>query len=232
MRFSNIPRSYLTGMNRGSSGLRSMRSGSTSSLMRSLKSGSVFKFKSTSLISGSLSASNKMSISRNSIKSAVSQAIKSDVSNISTISNKVSKGLTKEYVAALKSQAQEDAQAGTYGKDGKASELRADQMKKYISPDRDAAIAQASKLLPNSSARSMGTRTMRLSGLPYTVSVSQNCLGLQQRFMMKAARDLPATTAKAASGNQWPLKRRHNFRLLPAQFMMKRTGQQLARTAV
>lgn len=177
MRFSNIPRSYLTSMNRRSSGLQSIRSGSTSSLMRSLKSGGVFKFKSASLISGSLSASNKMSISRSSIKSAVSQAIRSDVSDVSTTSDKVSKGLTKEYVAALKSQAQEDAQAGTYGKDGKASELRADQMKKYVSPDRDSAIAQASKLLPNSSARSMGTRTMRLSGLPYTVSVSQKLSG-------------------------------------------------------
>ena len=78
---------------------------------------------------------------------------------------------------ALKAQAKEDAEAGTYGKDGKASELRAKQMKKYISPDRDSAIAQVSKLLASSSIGSMGSSTVRLSGLPYTVKISKGWNG-------------------------------------------------------
>lgn len=175
MYFSNIPKGYFNGIYRRSSGLQSLRGGYPSSLTRSLKSGSIFK--SANLISGRLSAGNQSTVSRSSLKSAASRTSRSDVSDVSAASDKASKGLTKEYIAALKAQAKEDAQSGTYGKDGKASELRADQMKKYVSPDRDSAIAQASKLLPNRSSRSAGTTTMRLSGLPYTVKVTQKLSG-------------------------------------------------------
>jgi len=93
--------------------------------------------------------------------------------NVSTVSSKVSSGLTKEYVSALETQAKKDAQAGAYGKDGKMSEPRAEQMKKYISPDRDSAIAQVSKLLSASSFQKAGASTVKLSGLPYTATVTK-----------------------------------------------------------
>ena len=89
------------------------------------------------------------------------------------ITAKVSGGLTKEYTDALKAQAREDAEAGVYGKDGKASELRASQMKKCVSPDRESAIAQVTKLLAGSSLGGLGSGTVRLSGLPYTAKVSK-----------------------------------------------------------
>lgn len=165
MFFRGIPRSYRTSMRR-TSGLLSMRSRTASSLFSSLKSGGRFKLKS----GGSLSDS---SISRKSIKTSVSKTIRSDIVNVSTVSSKVSSGLTKEYVSALETQAKRDAQAGAYGKDGKASKLRAEQMKKYISPDRDSAIAQVSKLLSVGSFQKAGVNTVKLSGLSYTVTVSK-----------------------------------------------------------
>ena len=163
MSFGGIPRSYYFRMGKASSGLRSMRSRSAASLLSSLRSGG---------LSGSLLSSGS-SISRKSIRSAVSKIIRSDTSDTSTVSNKVSNGLTEEYLDALKAQAKEDAEAGAYGKDGKASELRAKQMKKHISPDRESAIAQVSKFLASGSVGSMGSGTVRLSGLPYTVKVSK-----------------------------------------------------------
>ena len=169
MRFSGIPRSYRTSMRR-TSGMLSMRSRTTSSLFSSLKSGGRFKLKSGSLL-------NNSSISRKSIKTSLSKIIRSDIVNVSTVSNKVSSGLTKEYVSALETQAKQDAQAGAYGKDGKASELRAEQMKKYISPDRDSAIAQVSKLLLAGSFQKAGTNTVKLSGLPYTATVTKGWKG-------------------------------------------------------
>ena len=168
MSFSGISRSYYFRMGTTSSGLRSMRSRSAMSLLSSLRSGG---------LSGSLLSSGS-SISRKSIRSTVSKIIRSDTSDAGTVNDKVSNGLTEEYVDALKAQAKEDAEAGTYGKDGKASELRAKQMKKYISPDRESAIAQASKLLASSSIRSMGSSAVRLSGLPYTVKVSKGLNGI------------------------------------------------------
>ena len=163
MSYGGIFRSHYYRMGKASSGLRPMRSRSTASLLSSLKSGG---------LSGSLLSSGS-SISRKSIRSAVSKIIRSDTSDAGTVSNKVSNGLTEEYVDALKAQAKEDAEAGAYDKDGKASELRAKQMKKYISPNRDSAIAQVSKLLASGSMGGMGSGTMRLSGLPYTVKVSK-----------------------------------------------------------
>lgn len=163
MRFSGISRSYRTSMRR-TSGMLSMRSRTTSSLFSSLKSGGRFKLKSGSLL-------NNSSISRKSIKTSLSKIISSDKVNVSTVSSKVSSGLTKEYVSALEAQAKKDAQAGVYGKDGKVSELRAEQMKKYISPDRDSAITQVSKLLSAGSFQKAGANTVKLSGLPYTVTV-------------------------------------------------------------
>ena len=166
MSFSGISRSYYF-RSKASSGLRSMKSRSASSLLSSLRSGG---------LSGSLLSSGS-SISRKSIRSTVSKIIRSDTSDTSTVSNKVGNGLTEEYLDALKAQAKEDAEAGTYGKDGKASELRAKQMKKYISPNRESAIAQVSKLLASGSIGSMGSSTVRLSGLPYTVKVSKGWNG-------------------------------------------------------
>lgn len=169
MRFSGIPRNYRTSMRR-TSGLSSMRSRTTLSRFGSLKSGKLFKLKSGSLFNGS-------SVSRKSTKSSLSKIIRSDIVNVSTVSNKVSSGLTKEYVSALETQAKQDAQAGACGKDGKASELRAEQMKKYISPDRDSAIAQVSKLLSVGSFQKAGTNTVKLSGLPYTATVTKGWKG-------------------------------------------------------
>ena len=164
MRFSGISRSYRTSMRR-TSGMLSMRSRTTSSRFSSLKSGGRFKLKSGSLL-------NNSSISRKSIKTSLSK-ISSDKVNVSTVSSKVSSGLTKEYVSALETQAKKDAQAGVYGKDNKMSELRAEQMKKYISPDRDSAISQVSKLLSAGSFQKAGANTVKLSGLPYTATVTK-----------------------------------------------------------
>ena len=167
MSFNGISRHYSFRMGNALSGLRSMRSRPASSVLSSLRSGGW---------SGSLLSSGS-AVSRKSIKSAVSKIIRSDTSDTGTVNDKVSNGLTEEYVDALKAQAKEDAEAGTYGKDGKASELRTKQMKKYISPNRESAIAQVSKLLASSSIGSMGASTMRLSGLPYTVKVSKGWNG-------------------------------------------------------
>ena len=144
-----------------------MRSRPAAPLLSSLRSGGP---------SGGL-LSSRSAISRKSISSAVSKTTRSDTSDTSTVSKKVNNGLTKEYVDALKAQAKEDAEAGVHGKDGKASELRAKQMEKYISPNRESAIAQVSKLLVSRSVGSMGSSTMRLSGLPYTVKVSKGWNG-------------------------------------------------------
>ena len=163
MSFRGIPRSYYFRMGKASSGLKSMCGRSAMSLLSSLKSGG---------LSGSLLSSGS-AISRKSIRSAVSKTIRSDTSDAGTVGNKAGNGLTEEYVDALKAQAREDAEAGVYGKGGKASELRAEQMKKYVSPDRESAIAQVSKLLASSSIGGMGSGTVRLSGLPYTVKVSK-----------------------------------------------------------
>ena len=168
MSYGGIFRSHYYRMGKASTGLRPMRSRSTASSLSSLKSGG---------LSGSLLSSGS-SISRKSIRSTVSKIIRSDTSDAGTVDNKVSNGLTAEYVDALKAQAKEDAEAGTYGKDGKASELRTKQMKKYIFPDRESAIAQVSKLLAGSSIGSMGSSTVRLSGLPYTVKVSKGWNGI------------------------------------------------------
>lgn len=166
MSFHNIPRSCRFRMGGSPLGLRSMRSGAGMSLMGSLRSGGLFKLKSGSLLdSGS-------AVNKKSIRSSVSKIIRSDKSDISTVDSRVSGGLTKEYVSALEAQARKDAKAGVYGKDGKASDLRTEQMKTYISPNRDAAIAQVSGLLSSSLFKGTGSNTFRLSGLPYTASVS------------------------------------------------------------
>lgn len=171
MIFRGIPGSYFFRMRTTSSGLRSMRSRPSAPLLSSLRSGGL----SSGLLSSLLSS--RSAISRKSISSAVSKTTRSDTLDAGTVSKKVSNGLTKEYVDALKAQAKEDAEAGVYGKDSKASELRAEQMKKYISPNRESAIAQASKLLASSSFGSIGSSTVRLSGLPYTVKVSKGWNG-------------------------------------------------------
>lgn len=149
-------------------GLRSMRSASFSSLrsggLRKLKSGG-------SLSSSKLPAKNGSSISRSFIKSKVSEILSSDGSDVSS---KVNSGLTKEYAGALEDQAKKDAADGVYEKDGKASALRDAQMEKYVSPDRDKAIAQASKLLTGGTVVST---TVRLSGLPYTASITKGRSG-------------------------------------------------------
>ena len=167
MFFRGIPVSYSFRTRTTLSGLRSMRSRPAASLLDSLRSGGL----SSSLFSRS-------AISRKSIGSAVSKTTRSDTSDANTVSKKVSNGLTEEYVDALKAQAKKDAEAGVYGRDGKASELRAEQMKKYISPNRESAIAQASKLLAGISIGSIGSGTVRLSGLPYTVKVSKGWNGI------------------------------------------------------
>lgn len=168
MSFNGIPRSYSYRFRMGgaSLGLKSMRRGAGMSLLGSLRSGGLFRLK-----SGSLLASGS-SISKKSIRSSVSKIIHSDKSDISTVDSKVSGGLTKEYVGALETQARKDAKAGVYGQGGKASELRGEQMKTYISPNRDAAIAQVSGLLSSGLFKGAGSNTFRLSGLPYTASVS------------------------------------------------------------
>ena len=171
MFFRGIPGSYSFRMRTTSSGLRPMRSRPAAPLLSSLRSGGL----SGGLLSSLLSS--RSAISRKSISSAVSKTTRSDTSDTSTVSKKVNNGLTEEYVDALKAQAREDAEAGVYGRDGKASELRAKQMEKYISPNRESAIAQVSKLLAGSSFGSMRSRTMRLSGLPYTVKVSNGWNG-------------------------------------------------------
>ena len=163
MSFNGIPRSYSLRMGKLSSGLKPTKSRQAMSLMSSLRGGG---------LSGGLLGSG-LSVSRTSIRSAVSKLIRSDTSDSGAVSGKVSGGLTKEYTDALKAQAREDAEAGVYGKDGKASELRASQMKKCVSPDRESAIAQVSKLLAGSSLGGLGSGTVRLSGLPYTAKVSK-----------------------------------------------------------
>lgn len=167
MFFRGIPGSYSFRMRTTSSGLRSMRSRPTASLLSSFRSGGL----SASMLS------SRQAVNRKSIISAVLNSMRSDTSDADTVSNKVNNGLAKEYVDALKAQAKEDAEAGVYGKDSKASELRAEQMKKYISPNRESAIAQASKLLAGSSFGIIGSSTVRLSGLPYTVKVSKGWNG-------------------------------------------------------
>ena len=151
-------------------GLRSMKSGA----YLSRKSSVLLKLKSGSVLSGRLSSKSGSSISRSYTKSKVSELLKSDVLDVSGVSNKANSGLTKDYVSKLEAQAKADAGAGTYGKDGKSDKLRDEQMKKYVSPDRDAAIAQASRLLTRVSAASTKTK---LTGLPYTVSISKGRSG-------------------------------------------------------
>lgn len=160
MYFSSVLRNYRSSMMR-TPGRLSMRGRTASAFLASLKSGKQSKVQSGSLYGNS-------SVSRKSTMST-----RSDVANISAISSKVSSGLTKAYTDELKAQARSDAQAGVYGKDGKASELRVGQMQKYVSPDREAAIAQASELLSSASPPKMGTTAMKLSGLPYTVAVTK-----------------------------------------------------------
>lgn len=152
-------------------GLRSMRSGA----FRKFSSSGLGKLKSGSLTSSKLLSQGGLSISRNYIKSKVSKILNSDVSDISDISSKVNSGLTKDYVGALETQAKADAQAGTYGKDGKAAELQDKQMKKYVSPDRDTAIAQVSKLLTSGS---LVSTKVKLAGLPYTASITKERFGI------------------------------------------------------
>lgn len=163
---NNIPKSYRFRMGGASLGLRSMRSGAGMSLLGAPRSGGLFRLKSGSLPGGGAA------ISRKTIRSSVSKIIRSDKSEVSTVESKVSSGLTKEYVSALEAQARKDAEAGVYGKDGKAAQLRAAQMKTYISPKRDPAIAQVSNLLSGGFFDNAGSNTFRLSGLPYTASVS------------------------------------------------------------
>lgn len=166
MSFNNIPRSFRFRMGGASLGLKSMRSGAGMSLLGSLKSGGLFRLKSGSLLSGG------SAISRKAIRSSVSKIIRADKSEISTVESKAGSGLTKEFVSALEALARKDAKAGVYGKDGKASELRAEQMKTYVSPDRDSAIAQMSGLLSSGLFKGAESKTFRLSGLPYTAGVS------------------------------------------------------------
>lgn len=166
MSFNGVPRSYRVRMGGSSFGLGSMRSRAGGALLGSLKSGGIFRLKSGSLMGGGAA------ISRKTIQSSVSKIIRSDKSEVSAVESKVSSGLTKEYVSALEAQARRDAEAGVYSKDGKAAQLRATQMKTYISPKRDPAIAQVSSLLSGSFFKNAGANTFRLSGLPYTASVS------------------------------------------------------------
>lgn len=151
-------------------GLRSMRGGSFSAL----KSGGLSRLKSGGAVSGRRSAMSGGSISRSSIKSMVLDSLRTDTSDTAGVSGKVDSALSKEYVGALEAQAAKDAAAGVYKKDGAAGELQDGQMKKYVSPDRDAAIAKASKLL---SGGGLSSTTARLSGLPYTVSISKRWSG-------------------------------------------------------
>lgn len=166
MSFNNIPRSYRFRMGGASLGLKSMRSGAGMSLFGSLRSGGLFRLKSGSLLG------NGSAVSRKTIRTSVSKLLSSDRSEISAVDSKVSGGLSKEYVSALEAQARKDAKTGVYGKDGKASELRAEQMKTYVSPNRDSAIAQVSGLLSSGLFKRTGSNTFRLSGLPYTASVT------------------------------------------------------------
>ena len=153
-------------------GLRSMNNGAFSMV----RSGGLPKLKSGGLTSTRPSGNGSMSYS--SIKDAVSGILGSDVSEVSgAVSGKVDKGLTKEYVSALEAQAKADAADGVYGKDGKASQLREEQMKKHISPDRDGAISQVSKLLSASTSGGIGSTTVKLSGLPYTASITKGLSG-------------------------------------------------------
>ena len=155
---------------RSALGLRSMRKGS----YMSIRSGGLRKLKSGGVSNSKALSQSGLSISRSYIKSKVSEILSSDVSDISDVSSKVNNGLTKDYVSALETQAKADAKAGTYEKDGMATELRDKQMKKYVSPDRDAAIAQVSKLLTSGS---MVSTKVKLTGLPYTASITKGRSG-------------------------------------------------------
>lgn len=166
MSFNNIPRSYRFRMGGSSLGLRSMRSGAGISLLGSLRSGGLFRLKSGSLLG------NGSEVSRKTIRTSASKLLSSDRTEISAVDSKVSGGLTKKCVSALEAQARKDAKTGVYGKDGKASELRAEQMKTYVSPNRDSAIAQVSGLLSSGLFKRTGSNTFRLSGLSYTASVT------------------------------------------------------------
>ena len=152
-------------------GPRSMRNGA----YRAVSSGGLPKLKSLSSVTNTKSSiSRSLLMNQSSIQSTLSQLFQTDVSDVSAVSSKASSAMTKDYVAALEAQAKSDAEAGTYGKDGKAAELRDKQMEKYVSPDRDAAIAQVSKLLTSGS---MVSAKVKLTGLPYTVSITKGRSG-------------------------------------------------------
>lgn len=160
--FSLIPKNYRLNQGKASSGLSSRREESDLSALGAWKSERTSKSQ-----SGSLSGlTSVLGFDLNS--SVLSHLVRDDTSKVSAVDKKVSSSLTKEFVSALEAQAKEDAKAGVYGKDGKAEALRAEQMKQYISPDRDSAIAQVTKLLANGSTM----EKVSLRGLPYTASIS------------------------------------------------------------
>ncbi len=115
--------------------------------------------------------------SRKSTKTAVSRyaaSAKTDRAETSGTERAVTDALTEEFRAQLEAQAKKDAAAGVYNQDGAAAALRAAQMQKAVSPDRDTAIRQASRVLAAGAFQTSGQLTTRLSGLPYTVTVSRS----------------------------------------------------------
>lgn len=156
---------------RGGLGLRST--------MQARSIGGLYRLKSAGVSVRKGASGGGASMNWSSIRDMVDEIIRTDQTDINgSVSDKADSGLTAEYKSALEEQAKKDAGAGVYGKDGKANELRDAQMKKYVSPDRDAATAQANKLLVSSALGSAGTSRVKLTGLPYTASITKSASGI------------------------------------------------------
>ena len=99
------------------------------------------------------------------------------------VSTKVSSALSDEYIEQIKAQARDDAAKGSYmdGYDSKQrtgfSAMRDAQMRQYVSPNREKAIAQMSTALndPNRVWK-YGENLLDLLGVPYTASVFKGAL--------------------------------------------------------
>lgn len=184
-------RNYPMGSN-----LRSMRTGGFWTMRFSR--GGLPKLKSGGTFSNKSSLGGVSAVSRSVIRTKVSEILGSDVSDVGgAVSGKVDKGLTKDYVSALEAQAKADAEAGVYGKDGKAAQLREEQMKKYVSPDRDAAIAQANKVLGSGAP---GSSSIKLPGLPYTMSLTKRLSGTTAELYDESGEKFAAYDSKSG---QW-----------------------------
>ena len=93
------------------------------------------------------------------------------------ISTKVSSALSDEYIEQIKACAQQAAADGTNMVDSGYAAMRDAQMKQYVSPKREKAIAQVSTALNNPNrVWKYGENLLDLLGIPYTASVFKGAL--------------------------------------------------------